>query len=120
MVMKSSWEEKLSPESYPPSEVEILNILVEAKVRGLPQLYDLDSAIVRDDGNLEVETRGFPEDCEIALPASTQESFMEKMQSSFVSDHTSKPMAPGATKGLAGEPLLGRAKIQRQRFNEPL
>jgi hypothetical protein len=67
---------------------------------------------------LEVETRSFPEDCEIALPTSTG-NIMEKMRLSYTSDHTSKLMAPGATKGPAGSPLLGRARIQRQQFNEP-
>jgi hypothetical protein len=56
MVMKSTWEEKLPPVSSPPSEVEILEIL-EANVRGLPQPYALESAIVRNDDNSEVETR---------------------------------------------------------------
>ena len=44
---------------------------------------------------------------------------MEKMQESFVSNHTSKPIAPGAN---VGDPLLPRAKIltPRQQFNEPL
>jgi hypothetical protein len=111
--MKSTWKEKLSPESSPPSEVEVLNLLPKTKP------YDSDNAIVRDDGNLEVETCTFPKNCEIALPASTG-SLMEKMQSSYASGHTPKPMAPGATKRPAGEPLLGRAKIQRQQFNEPL
>ena len=45
---------------------------------------------------------------------------MAKMQSSFVSGHTSKPLAPGATQGLVGEPSLRQVKVQRQRFNEPL
>jgi hypothetical protein len=67
MVMKSTWEEKLPPASSPPSEVEVLNILLKANVRGLPQPYALESAIVRDDDNLEVETRNFPENCEVRL-----------------------------------------------------
>ena len=106
MVMKSTWEEKLPPASSPPSEVEVLKIL-EANVRGLPQPYTLESAIVRDDGNLEVETRSFPENCEIA-PASTT-NLMAKMQAS----HTSKPLAPGAN---IGDPLP-RVEIQRQQFD---
>src|SRR3954453_3503487 len=71
MVMKSTWEEKLPPASSPPSEVEVLEILLKANVRGLPQPYDLESAIVRDNDNLEVETRSFPENCEVTLLAST-------------------------------------------------
>jgi hypothetical protein len=35
--MKSTWEEKLPSESSPPPEAEILEILLKAKVRGLPQ-----------------------------------------------------------------------------------
>jgi hypothetical protein len=115
MVMKSTWEEKLPPVSSPPSEVEVLEIL-KANVRGLPQPYALESAIVRDDGNLEVETRSFPENCEVALLASTT-NLMAKMQASHISNHTSKPLAPGAN---VDDPLLPRAKIQRQQFNEPL
>ena len=71
---------------------------------------------MRDDvSNLEVETRSFPENCEVALLASTTK-LMEKMQETYVS-HTSKPMAPGAN---VGDPLLQRVKIQRRQFNEPL
>jgi hypothetical protein len=116
MVMKSTWEEKLPPASSPPSEVEVLKILVEANVRGLPQPYALDSAIVRDGGS-EIETRSFPENCEVALSASTQ--LMAKMEASYVSNHVAKPLAPGAN---VGDRLLRRAKVltQRQQFNEPL
>jgi hypothetical protein len=60
MIMKSTWEEKLPPESPPPSAVDAPRI-PETNVRGLPQPYALESAIVKDDGNLEVETRSFPE-----------------------------------------------------------
>jgi hypothetical protein len=116
MVMKSTWEEKLPPASSPPSEVEVLNIFLKANVRGLPQPYVLESAIVRDDDNLEVETRSFPENCEVALLASTA-NLMAKMQKSYVSNHTSKSLAPGAN---VGDPLLRRIKVQRQQFNEPL
>jgi hypothetical protein len=116
MVMKSTWEEKLPPASSPPAEVEVLKILLKANVRGLPQPYALESAIVRDDGNLEVETRSFPENCEVALSASTT-SLMAKMRASYVSNHTSKQLAPGAN---VGDPLLRRVKGQRQQFNEPL
>jgi hypothetical protein len=117
MVMKSTWEEELPPASSPPSEVEVLKILLEAKVRGLPQPYALDSAIVRDDDDLEIETRSFPENCEVALLAST--NLMVKMQASRVSSQTAKPLAPGAN---IDDPLLPRAKvrIRRRQFNEPL
>ena len=107
--MKSTWEEKLPPASSPPSEVEVLKILLKANVRGLPQPYALNSAIVRDDGDLEVETHSFPENCEVPLLASTD--FMAKMQTSYVSSHTSKPLAPGAN---VGDPLLHRVKVHRQ------
>jgi Fungal protein kinase len=116
VVMKSTWEEKLPQASSPPSEVEVLEILLEANVRGLPQPYALESAIVRDGDDLEVETRSFPENCEVALLASTTK-LMVKMQESFVSNHTAKPMALGAS---VGDPLLHRVKTQRQQFNEPL
>jgi hypothetical protein len=114
IVMKSTWEEKLPSKTSPPSEVEVLEILLKANVRGLPQPYVLDSAIVRD-GDLEVETRSFPENCEVALLATT--NLMEKMQPSIISSHTSKPMAPGAN---VNDPLLPRVKIQTQQFNKPL
>jgi hypothetical protein len=42
---------------------------------------------------------------------------MAKMQTSYVSNHTSKSLAPGAN---VGDPLLRRIKVQRQQFNEPL
>jgi hypothetical protein len=121
MVMKSTWEEKLPPASSPPSEVEVLKILLlKANVRGLPLPYALESAMVRDDvSNLEVETRSFPENCEVALSASTTK-LMAKMRESYVSNHISKPLAPGAN---VGDPLLRRAKIltpRQQQFNEPL
>jgi hypothetical protein len=111
MVMKSIWEEKLPPASSPPSEVEVLKILLKANVRGLPQPYALDSAIVRDDGGLEVKTRSFPENCEVALLASTT-NFMDKMRASFAANHTSKRLAPGAN---IADPLVSRVKVQTQR-----
>src|SRR2546429_3111241 len=42
---------------------------------------------------------------------------MEKMQETYVSNHTSKSMALGAN---TGDPLLHRVQIQRRQFNEPL
>jgi hypothetical protein len=117
VVMKSTWEEKLHPESKPPSEAEVLNNLRKAKVRGLPEVYGFHCAVVRDDNELEVETSGFPENCEVALPASTR-NLMEKIQTNFVSDHTSKYWAP--TEGLAGGSFVPELKIRRQKINEPL
>jgi hypothetical protein len=118
VVMKSTWEERLPQASSPPSEVEVLEILLKANVRGLPQPYFLENAIVKDNNNLEVETRSFPKNCKVALPAST-ETLMQKMQESYVSNHTSKPLAPGAS---TGDPSLSRVKVQtpRQKFNNPL
>ena len=72
VVMKSSWEEILPPESSPPSEIEVLKILLDANVRGLPQPYTLDHAIVKDNSGLEVVTRSFPENYDVALQASTK------------------------------------------------
>jgi hypothetical protein len=115
-IMKSTWEEKLPPESSPPSEVEVLKILLNANVRGLPKPYFLENAIVRDDGDLEVQTRDFPEDCEVALPATTRTLF-EKTQESYASPHASKPFGSGAD---ISEPYLQRVQIQRLQFNEPL
>jgi hypothetical protein len=116
-VMKSTWEEELPPASSPPSEVEVLQIRLEAKVRGLPQPYALDSAVVRDDNGSEIKTRNFPENCEVALLAST--NLMAKMEASRVSSRVTKTLAPRAN---IDNPLLPRAKIQIQRrqFNEPL
>ena len=113
-VMKSTWEEQLPPESSPPSEVEVLKILLKAQVRGLPQPQHLDSAIVKE-GDLEVETRSFPKNCEVALSAST--TLITKMQASYAHDRFSITLAPGAN---IGNPLLPRVKIERQHFNEPL
>ena len=116
VVMKSTWEEKLPSGSSPLPEAEVLNILVDAKVRGLPQVYGLDYAIVKD-GDLEVETSGFPENCKVALPASTRNS-MEKMERNFVSSHTSKYLVP--TEGPAAEPFPLELKVRKHIFNEPL
>ena len=116
VVMKSTWEEKIPPKSSPPLEAEVLSIL-SSKVRGLPQVYNLDCAIVRDNGTLEVETSGFPKNCEVALPASTKK-LMEKMNTGYVSSHTSKYWVP--TDGLSGASLIPRLKVRRQTFNEPL
>jgi hypothetical protein len=88
--------------SSPPSEVEVLKILLEANVRGLPQPHAL-----------EVDTRIFPD---VALPASTA-NLMAKLQASYISNHTSKPLAPDAN---VGNPSLRRVKVQRQKFSDPL
>jgi hypothetical protein len=116
VVMKSTWEEKLSPESLPPPEVEVLDILLAARVRGLPQPYDVDSVVVNDDGNLEAETRRFPKISQLALPAS--KSLMKDIQNSYVSNHTSKNLALGASKGITDNSLSSRS--QQAAFNQPL
>jgi len=108
VVMKSTWEEKIPPESSPPPEAEVLSIL-NSEVRGLPQVYDLDCAIVRDDGNLEVETSSFPENCEVALPVPTKR-LMEKMGTSYVSAHTSKYWVPS----LSGASLVPQLEVCRR------
>jgi hypothetical protein len=74
--MKSTWEEILTPESSPPPEVEVLKILLKAKVRGLPQPYALDSAIVTDDGDLKVETCSFPENQRNSWGRCSQATFL--------------------------------------------
>src|SRR6266480_1739595 len=101
--------------SSPPSEVEVLKNLLKANVRGLPQPHFLESALVKDNGNV-VETRSFPEKCDVALTASNTEQ-MEKLKASYASGHTSKRLAPGAN---VREPLLHRAKDERIEFNKPL
>ena len=77
---------------------------------------NLDDAKIRDDTNLEVETRRFPENCNVAFPALTG-NLMAKFQSGFASSHTSKSRDLGSIKCLDS---LGRVKVQRQKFNEPL
>ncbi|OCK92716.1 uncharacterized protein K441DRAFT_678858 [Cenococcum geophilum 1.58] len=123
VVMKSTWEEKPPQKPSPPPEAEILNILLNAGVRGLPQIYGLESAIVRDNDELEVETRSFSKSCKVALPASTADR-MSKMQSGYVSGHTSKFLAPGAAEGLAGDPPLRRLRfeeeVERKFFKNPI
>lgn len=117
VVMKSTWEEKLALDSSPPPEAEVLDILLKAEVRGLPQVYELEHAIVRDDNNSSVETSGFPENCKVALPAST-EKLMKKMQNGFVSSQTSKYWV--STEGPAVEPFAPKLKVRRKGFNETL
>ena len=118
LVMKSTWEEKLPPNSSPPSEVEVLKILKE-KVRGLPQPYHLEEAIKIADGNPEVETCSFPKDCKVALTVRTREK-MANMQSNYTSSHTSKTPALPATRGMADNELDRRIQTQRVNFNSPV
>jgi hypothetical protein len=115
-VMKNAWEEKLQRPSPPPEE-KILRILDEANVRGLPQLHELCRSTGEGDGNVEVETREFPENCENSLAALEGKS-MKKTQALFISGHTSQSMPSSAPTGVADERLLGRFQLQRRHFNE--
>jgi len=119
LVMKSTWEEKLPLEPSPPPEVEVLSILLKAEVRGLPKPYYLEEAIAVDDGNLEVETCSFPENCGVAFPVTTSEA-MAKMQNNYTSSRTSKSWVPPAPRGIARDELLRRMKTQRDTFNTPM
>ena len=112
-VMKSTWEEKIPPDSSPPSEVEVLRILLDAGVRGLPQPYCLD------DSHLEVETGSFPEGCEVAFPVTTKDS-MAKMRNNFISSQTSKTLVPAATGRKSDRELVKRIKLDRDEFNQPM
>jgi len=77
-----------------------------------------DVAIVRD-GNLVVETSGFPKNCKVALPASTNKA-MERLSINFASCNTSKTSRYWVpTEGLSGASYLPQLKTQRQ-YNEPL
>ena len=116
-VMKSTWEEKLPPESPPSPEAQVLDILLKAKVRGLPQVYHLDYAMVRDDDYSEVETKGFPENCMVALPAATNDR-MTSVEGSFSSGHTSKYWI--TPRGPAAEPFHDDLTLRRRNFNMPI
>jgi len=117
LVMKSTWEEKLPLKPSPPPEVEVLSILLEAGVRGLPKPYYLNQATAIGDDHSEVETRSFPRDCEVALLVRTNDA-MEKMRINFTSSHTSKTLDSPAPR--EGDKLLHRVKIQRDNHNEPM
>ena len=113
-VMKNAWEEKLQIPSPPPEE-EILRILDEANVRGLPQLYQSHRST---DDDVEVETREFPEGCENALGALTGKT-MARIQNSFISsNHTPNPANPGASVGVTGEQHFRRVQLQKIEFNK--
>ena len=72
---------------------------------------------MRDDDNLEVETSGFPENREVALPALTKR-LVEKMEIGYVFSHTSEHWV--ATRDLRSASLVPQLKIWRQTFNKPL
>ncbi|OCL09557.1 hypothetical protein AOQ84DRAFT_375730 [Glonium stellatum] len=68
VVMKTSWE-YIPPVGAPPStEVDILKVLFEANVKGLPYPYYLDKAVVGDSHGT-VTTARFPDYVTHALPA---------------------------------------------------
>jgi len=71
-----------------------------------------------DDGHLEVNTRSFPENCEVALKVRTGDA-MEKMQNNFTSSQTSKTLVPPPPRGIVGDKLVHRKKTQRDEFNKP-
>jgi hypothetical protein len=112
--MKSTWEEKVPQGSSPPSEVDILKALVNAKIRGLPQVYDLDSAVVTDDNNVEVETHPLPSGHHSVALTEAMRASLKPLMSHYLSSNTSKSAAP--------EEMFPRLKIQKLRkdFNAPL
>ena len=137
-VMKNAWEEKLENSSPPPEE-EVLRILDEANVRGLPQLHEScrsiaegndnvqvssDNAEVSSDDNVEISsdnmemlTSKFPPNCENALAAVTNRA-MKVAESSFVSNRTSKSNPSGVPAGITGKELVRRVRTQKKDFNE--
>jgi hypothetical protein len=114
-VMKNAWEEMLQTPSPPPPEEEILRILNEANVRGLPLPYRLCRSTEDD---VEVETREFPEGCENALAALNGKTIARIRNSYVSSSHASKPATPGASVGVDGARHLQRVQLQRTKFNE--
>lgn len=79
--------------------------------------YFLEKATVVDDGHLEVNTRNFPENCEVAFKVRTSDA-MEKMQNNFTSSQTAKTSVPPPPRGIVGDKLLHRMKTQRKEFNK--
>ncbi|KIX01217.1 uncharacterized protein Z518_08942 [Rhinocladiella mackenziei CBS 650.93] len=122
-VMKDAWEEKSEHQSPPPEE-EVLRILVEANVRGLPQLHEPCRSITEDSDNVEassdnteVLTSEFPPNCENAL-AAIMDRTMKVVKSSFVSGHTSKLDPIGVSPGTTGKDLHFRVNGQKKNFDE--
>jgi len=68
---------------------------------------------VRDNDKLEAETRSFPENCEVALPALAADR-MSEIKSSYVSGHTSKFLVPGATEGLVASLSFADLKLREK------
>ncbi|KIX05596.1 uncharacterized protein Z518_06468 [Rhinocladiella mackenziei CBS 650.93] len=136
-VMKNSWEEMLKNPSPPPEE-EVLRILIEANVRGLPQLHEScrsttgrsdntkplsdkmeissDNMKVSSD-NIEVLTSHFPSNCENVLAAITNRTII-LVKSDFVSKRTSKSNLSDVSAGTTGTKFLFPVKVRKQSFNE--
>jgi Fungal protein kinase len=117
VVRKSTRKEKTPPKSSPPPEAEVLSILLNSKLRGLPVVYDPDYAIVRDDSNLEVETSSFPKNFEVAIPASTGR-YLELLDTDCDSGNTS--MYGVASRGVFNRFFVPQLQSRRQTLNEPL
>ena len=116
-VMKNTWEEQIQ-NSAPPPEEEILRILDEANVRGLPQPHESCHS-TEGDGDVEVLTSEFPPDCENALAALSEKTMM-RIQANYISDRTSKSMPSGMPTGVTSQLVARRIQLQRQDFNECL
>lgn len=112
LVMKSTWEEKLPLKPSPPPEVEVLRILLEAGVRGLPKPYYLEQATTVGDDHSEVETCSFPKDGKVAFLVGTNDA-MGKTRINFTSSQTSKTLVSTAPTDIVGDKLLHRVKTQR-------
>ena len=77
-VMKSTWEEVLPDDASPPAERQVLQILKDKGVRGLPEVYSLECAAVNDEYGTEVITAGFPTNCGLALTAASDSRTKKK------------------------------------------
>ncbi|KIX02134.1 uncharacterized protein Z518_08073 [Rhinocladiella mackenziei CBS 650.93] len=122
-VMKDAWEEKVEHPSPPPEE-EVISILVEANVRGIPQLHEScrsttegSDNVEASGDNMEVLTSEFPPNCENALAAVTKQA-MRAVEPSFVSGRTSKSRSFIVPTDTTGRELLQQAKGKRKRFSE--
>ncbi|KIX01031.1 uncharacterized protein Z518_10097 [Rhinocladiella mackenziei CBS 650.93] len=143
-VMKNTWEEILENPS-PPAEEEVLRILVEANVRGLPQLHEScrstikhihnieplsdnvktssDKTKISSDNikvssdNMEVLTSKFPPNCENALAAITNRIMMV-VESGFVSKRTSKSNLSGVSSGITDKEFVFPDRERKKFSNE--
>jgi hypothetical protein len=90
-AMKSVWEEKLPVGASPPAEPDVVRALKGRGVCGLPEIYHMESAAVKQGDGSDILTADFPTSCDLAI-AVEAEALMEKMKASSV-------LAPGTTKG---------------------